>query len=84
MPKLSRLSFALTAALSAWPLAGSVHAGASLPAPKVEAPGSVASGQLESGEVPRFEGLPGRRHPARVAPLESHPYGRSYGGWVVA
>jgi hypothetical protein len=61
-----------------------VHAGASLPASNAEAPGSVTSGQLKSGEVPRFENLPGRRHPARVAPLESRPYGRSYGEWVVA
>ena len=84
---VARISVAVIALWgAACAFAPSASSGVSLPRPVAEPPpGQVRSGQLSAAKIPTGQVASGVRGGAvHIAPLNSHPYGKSYAAWIAA
>ena len=87
MFSVARTSVAVTVLWgAACAFAPSASSGISLPQPVAEPPpGQVRSGQLRAAKIPTGQVASGAlRGPVHIAPLESHPHGKSYAAWIAA
>ena len=84
---VARISVAVIALWgAACAFAPSASSGVSLPRPVAEPPpGQVRSGQLSAAKIPTGQVASGVRGGAvHIAPLNSHPHGKSYAAWIAA